>query len=127
MLRQSGTERPFSSALNGEARDGVFACAGCGSDLFVARAKFDSGTGWPSFFKAEEGKVRLVETRMDRMLLQRECRCAKCDGHLGHVFRDGPKPTGLRYCINGLALKFVPQKSLAATGQAPQCEGHSFA
>ena len=107
VLREAGTERPFSSPLNKEHRRGVFACAGCGLPLFSSTAKFDSGTGWPSFFRP---LPKAVITRTDRSLLMErtEVLCRRCGGHLGHVFEDGPKPTGLRYCMNGLALRFQP-------------------
>lgn len=108
VLRHEGTERPFSSPLLNEHRKGMFVCAGCGLELFDASTKFDSGTGWPSFFMAKEGHV---ETSADNKLAvtRTEYHCAKCGGHQGHVFNDGPKPTGLRYCNNGVALKFVPK------------------
>lgn len=105
VLRQAATERPFSSALNDEHGRGVFTCAGCGLPLFSSSSKFDSGTGWPSFFRA---LPNAVVTRSDRSLMMQrtEVLCRRCGGHLGHVFPDGPRPTGLRYCMNGLALKF---------------------
>jgi len=111
VLRQHGTEPPFSHPLNGEKRSGTFHCAGCGTALFDAAAKFDSGTGWPSFFQPLDGAV---ETQSDRSLLmvRTEVHCSRCGGHLGHVFEDGPAPTGLRYCMNGTALDFE------ATGEA---------
>jgi peptide-methionine (R)-S-oxide reductase len=111
VLREHGTERAFTSPLNDEKRQGMFICAGCGKELFASDAKFDSGTGWPSFFQpAAEG---VVETKEDRSWFMRrtEVHCDACGGHLGHVFPDGPKPTGLRYCINGAALDFKPDKA----------------
>ena len=107
ILRQGGTERPFTSPLNKENRRGIFACAGCDLPLFSSTAKFESGTGWPSFFRP---LADAVVTKTDRSLSmsRTEVLCRRCGGHLGHVFKDGPKPTGLRYCINGLALRFKP-------------------
>jgi len=107
VLRKEGTERPFTSPLNDEKRTGQFVCAGCGLALFNSDMKYDSGTGWPSFFDVIEGRV---ETKTDfKLVLPRtEYHCARCGGHHGHVFKDGPKPTGLRYCNNGVALRFVP-------------------
>jgi len=108
VLRGHGTEPPGSSALNVEKRDGIFACAGCGHPLFSADTKFESGTGWPSFFKPLEGSV---ETTTDRSLgmTRVEVHCKNCGGHLGHLFPDGPQPTGMRYCMNGVALAFEPE------------------
>ncbi len=105
VLREEGTERPFTSPLNDEKREGEFACRGCGLVLFTSDQKFDSGTGWPSFFDTIEGRV---ETKTDyKLILPRtEYHCARCGGHQGHVFKDGPQPTGLRYCNNGVALTF---------------------
>ena len=108
ILRQSGTEQPYSSPLNDEARSGTYACAGCGNVVYDADHKFDSGTGWPSFWQATAGDV--VGQRPDPAILGLaiEAYCARCGGHLGHVFDDGPEPTGLRHCINGIALDFAP-------------------
>ncbi|QIK78139.1 peptide-methionine (R)-S-oxide reductase MsrB [Sphingomonas piscis] len=107
VLREAGTEFPNTSPLNKEHRRGTFACAGCGLPLFASATKFDSGTGWPSFFRP---LPKAVVTRADRSLLMErtEVLCRRCGGHLGHLFEDGPRPTGLRYCMNGLALKFEP-------------------
>jgi peptide-methionine (R)-S-oxide reductase len=107
VLRGHGTERPFSSALNAEKRKGVFECAGCALPLFASATKFESGTGWPSFWQPLPDAVA---TRDDRALLmaRTEVHCRRCGGHLGHVFNDGPKPTGLRYCMNGVSLAFKP-------------------
>jgi peptide-methionine (R)-S-oxide reductase len=105
VLRKHGTERAGTSPLNFEKRTGVFHCAACGAPLFDSATKYESGTGWPSFFSPREGAV---ETSKDRSLLmtRTEVHCARCGGHLGHVFEDGPKPTGLRYCMNGAAMAF---------------------
>lgn len=105
VLRQHGTERPGSSPLNHEKRSGRFVCAGCGQALFDSGTKFESGTGWPSFYAPVEGAVG---TQLDRALfmVRTEVHCANCGGHLGHVFPDGPPPTGLRYCMNGAAMTF---------------------
>jgi peptide-methionine (R)-S-oxide reductase len=108
VLREHATERPFTSPLNDEKRDGDYHCAGCGTLLYRSHAKYNSGSGWPSFWEAVEGAV---ETTTDRShgMVRTEVHCANCKGHLGHVFPDGPPPTGLRHCINGLALDFVPE------------------
>ncbi len=105
VLRREGTERPFTSPLNDEHRSGRFACAGCALDLFSSATKFDSGTGWPSFWQP---LPKAVAERRDSTLgmARTEVHCRRCGGHLGHVFDDGPKPTGLRYCMNGLAMAF---------------------
>ncbi len=113
VLRQHGTERAGSSSLDHEKRKGTFACAGCDLPLFSSDTKFDSGTGWPSFYRPLPDAVG---TSADRSFLmtRTEVHCRRCGGHLGHVFDDGPKPTGLRYCMNGVALKFAPDSPAAS-------------
>jgi len=108
VLREEGTERAFTSPLNEEKRAGTFVCAGCGTPLFASEAKYNSGTGWPSFFQALPDAVA---TKTDHKIgyARTEYHCANCGGHQGHIFQDGPEPTGLRYCNNGVALKFVPK------------------
>ena len=108
IMRRHGTEAPGSCALNFEKRAGTFLCAGCDQPLFVSKEKFESGTGWPSFTEPAPGSV---ETEQDRSLgtVRTEVHCSRCGSHLGHVFPDGPPPTGLRYCINGVAMKFEPK------------------
>jgi peptide-methionine (R)-S-oxide reductase len=107
VLRQEDTERPFTSALNHEKRKGIFHCAGCGLPVYSSEAKYDSGTGWPSFWQSLPGAIG---TRADNSLFmtRTECHCRRCGGHFGHIFDDGPPPTGERHCINGLALTFAP-------------------
>jgi peptide-methionine (R)-S-oxide reductase len=107
VLRQSDTERPFTSPLLHEERRGTFTCAGCDRDLFSSTTKFDSGTGWPSFWAPLEGAVGTTQDTSFGML-RTAVHCDRCGGHLGHLFDDGPKPTGLRYCMNGLAMGFKP-------------------
>lgn len=106
ILREEGTERPYSSALNDEKRKGAYVCAGCDLPLFKSETKFESGTGWPSFYAPIPGSVG---TKVDYKLIapRTEYHCRRCEGHQGHVFPDGPQPTGQRYCNNGVALKFV--------------------
>ena len=112
ILRNQGTERPWSSPLLNEHRKGTFACVGCDLPLFSSDTKFESGTGWPSFFKPLENAVGTTEDRTFGMV-RTEVHCRRCGGHLGHVFDDGPKPTGLRYCLDGLALVFHPAAASA--------------
>ncbi len=107
VLRKHGTEYPGSSPLNREKRKGIYSCVGCDLPLFSSETKYESGTGWPSFWQP---LANAIGTKVDRSLLmtRTEVHCRRCGGHLGHVFEDGPKPTGLRYCMNGVALKFMP-------------------
>ncbi|MDD1964321.1 peptide-methionine (R)-S-oxide reductase MsrB [Pseudomonas putida] len=108
VLRREATERPYSSALNDEHRNGTFACAGCQLPLFASSTKFDSHTGWPSFWQPLDNATA-IRTDTSFGVLRKEVHCRRCGGHLGHVFTDGPKPTGLRYCMNGLAMTFAQQ------------------
>ena len=110
VLRKEGTERPFTSPLNNEKRKGTYVCRGCDLPLFKSETKYDSGTGWPSFYDTIKAHVG---TKRDFLLVvpRTEYHCKQCGGHQGHVFKDGPKPTGLRYCNNGVALKFIPEET----------------
>jgi len=110
VLREHGTEQRGSSPLNKEKREGTFRCAGCGKPLFSSYAKFESGTGWPSFYEPLQNAIATMTDRSHGMT-RTEVHCAQCGGHLGHVFHDGPAPTGQRYCMNGVALEFEPKKS----------------
>ncbi len=107
VLRRHSTERPFSSPLDHEKRRGLFVCAACGNALFSSETKFDSGTGWPSFWRPLPSAVGTASDRT-LFMVRTEVHCARCGGHLGHVFEDGPRPTGLRYCMNGVAMQFKP-------------------
>jgi peptide-methionine (R)-S-oxide reductase len=108
VLRRQGTEQPYSSALNAEKRKGTFACAGCDLPLFASQTKFESGTGWPSFYQPLPDAIGTSEDHA-YFMKRTEVHCRRCGGHLGHVFDDGPPPTGLRYCMNGVALTFKPE------------------
>ena len=110
VLRQHGTERAGTSPLNNEHREGTFFCAGCGEPLFDSDTKYDSGSGWPSFYAPKAGAVGTT-TDTSHFMARTEVHCAKCGGHLGHVFEDGPRPTGQRYCMNGVALDFKPSEA----------------
>jgi peptide-methionine (R)-S-oxide reductase len=114
VMREHGTERPWSGEYNAAKEAGVYRCAGCGAELFRSDTKFDSGTGWPSFY--EPARPDSVETEEDRSFFMRrtEVHCASCESHLGHVFEDGPRPTGLRYCINSVCLTLDPDENEAA-------------
>ncbi|WP_025313295.1 peptide-methionine (R)-S-oxide reductase MsrB [Roseicyclus elongatus] len=108
VLREAATERAYTSPLNDESRAGLYHCRGCDLPLYSSETKFDSGTGWPSFYEALPDVIGTMEDRSVLLMVRTECHCARCGSHLGHIFEDGPEPTGLRHCINGLALRFRP-------------------
>lgn len=117
VLRKEGTEPPFSSPLNKEKRDGVYVCTACGHPLFLSQHKYESGTGWPSFWQPANEQAIGTSRDFKLFLPRTEIHCANCGGHLGHVFEDGPRPTGLRYCMNGVALAFEPTLEPSAAGE----------
>jgi peptide-methionine (R)-S-oxide reductase len=116
VLREEDTERAWSSPLNNEHRPGIYRCAGCGLAIFSSETKFDSGTGWPSFWAALDDSIRTRADGIAHFYPRTEVHCRRCGGHLGHVFDDGPRPTGLRYCMNGVALSFEPASAAASSG-----------
>jgi peptide-methionine (R)-S-oxide reductase len=126
VTRQHGTERAGTSPLNYEKRRGVFTCVCCGAPLFGSDTKYESGSGWPSFYEPLSAEAVAEHEDHSFMMRRTEVRCARCDAHLGHVFPDGPRPTGLRYCMNGVALDFKPAEATAGKGSQP-AEGETSA
>lgn len=113
VLREGGTERAFTGPLNAEKRNGMFHCGGCGAPLFSSETKYDSGSGWPSFYAPIESDAVTIVRDSSHGMIRDEVRCARCDGHLGHVFPDGPRPTGVRFCMNSASLAFDPDEGAA--------------